>query len=203
MFNLEQYISSGVIESYCLGNLPAAEARILLKLASEYPELQIEIDETLAALEKYKIGQTPPRNLKDRTLNYLDPFLTREKIDLNDLPVITKHSDAYAWQAAIKDLLPEHEYPDFSIRNLKQGQELEINLVWLHQVLVEDQHSGDDFTESFLILEGACECDFEGHIVRFGAGDYFEVPAGVRHVIKNISEPEGFVKGIVQRRKAA
>ncbi len=84
-----------------------------------------------------------------------------------------------------------------------EPEEVLLTLAWLSADLVEDQHAGDAFIESFFILEGACECDFDGRIVRFSAGDYFEIPADTRHVIKNISEGLPYVKGLVQRRKAA
>lgn len=203
MFDLNLYIASGVIESYCLGNLPEVEARELLDLASRYPEIQVEIEETLAALEKYNLSHFASEDLKTRTLNFLETFLSQSPIDLNDLPLITRHSDAFAWKEAVKDLLPENRNDDFAVRHLKANPDVEINLVWLYSELVEDQHSEEDFKESFLIVEGTCECNFEGQIVRFSAGDYFDVPVGVKHIIKNITENSGFVKGIVQRRKAA
>lgn len=203
MFDLQLYIASGVIESYCLGNLPEVEARELLDLASRYPEIQVEIEETLAALENYHLSHSASDDLKTRTLHFLEPFLTNDGIDLIELPLIDKYSNAIAWQNAVKDLQPEFRGGDFALRQLKTNTELEMNLVWLYSELVEDAHPEEDFIESFLILEGACECNFEGQIVRFSAGDYFDVPVGVKHVIKNITEGAGFVKGIVQRRKAA
>ncbi|MBK9107594.1 MAG: hypothetical protein IPM92_04220 [Saprospiraceae bacterium] len=203
MFELHQYISSGVIESYCLGNLPEDEARELLDLASRYPEIQMEIDETLAALKNYRQDLSASKDLKSRTLHFLEPFLAKETIDLKNPPFITRHSDAFAWKEALVELQPEYREDDFAIHSLKATADVEMNLVWLYGELVEDQHPEEDFTESFLIIEGACECDFEGQIVRFSAGDYFDVPIGVKHVIKNITKNSGFVKGIVQRRKAA
>lgn len=203
MFDLQEYIASGVIESYCLGNLPDAEARALTELADLHPELRAEIDETLAVLGTYSVQHTPARDLKNRTLNFLDRFLPKETIDLAHPPIINRHSDAAAWELAVKGLEPEGRDGDFAYRFLKESPELELNLVWLYGELVEDEHPKDEFAESFLILEGACECDFGGQIVRFSAGDYFDVPPGVRHVIKNISTNMSCVKGIVQRRKAA
>lgn len=203
MTKLNEYISSGIIESYCLGNLPQDEAKTLLDLASKNPEIQAEIDQTLEALENYGNSQSLPEDLKSRTLNFLTPFLSREKIDISKPPYITKYSDSLAWNEAVKDQQFELENENYAMRHLKSSPEVEINLVWLFKELVEEEHSEEDFLESFLILEGNCECDFEGKIVRFGPGDYFEVPIGVKHVIKNISEKSNFVKGIVQRRKVA
>lgn len=203
MFDLNTYLASGVVESYCLGNLAESETRTLLELAAQHPDLQAEIDATLAALQQYGARHTPAPGLKHRTLNFLNTFLTKDIIDLAQPPLIHQHSDAAAWQEAVNGLQPDFQEDGLAVCSLKDTPDIELNLVWLYGELVEDQHPSEEFVESFLILEGACECDFEGQIARFSAGDYFDVPAGIRHTIKNISDHQGFVKGIVQRRKAA
>ncbi len=203
MFDLNLYIASGVIESYCLGNLSDAEAQALTQLAAQYPALQAEIDKTLAVLEPYSGQNAPAADLKERTLQFLSTFLKQEAISLAQPPMINQYSDAKAWQEAVKGLQPEHQEDGFAFRFLKESPEVELNLVWLYGEMIEDQHPEEDFAESFLILEGACECDFGGQIVRFSAGDYFDIPPGVNHVIKNISVHSNYVKGLVQRRKAA
>lgn len=203
MFDLNQYIASGVIESYCLGNLSDAEARTLTELAAQHPEIKAEIDHTLAVLEQYSRHSAPAPDLKNRTMQFLNTFIAQESIPLDDPPLINQYSDANAWQVAVKGLQPEHQEDGFAVRFLKESPDLELNLVWLYHEMVEDEHPEKDFAESFLILEGACECDFDGHIVRFSAGDYFDVPPGVKHIIKNVSIHTDYVKGIVQRRKAA
>lgn len=203
MFDLNNYLATGVVESYCLGNLPEREAHTLLELAAQHPELQAEIDATLGTLQKYSTRRAANPDLKNRTLNFLSTFLAKEMIDLDQPPLISKYSDATAWHDAVKELQPDMQEGDMAVRFLKDTPDVELNIVWLYGELVEDEHPSTEFVESFLILEGACECDFEGQIVRFSAGDYFDVPPGVKHVIKNISENKGFVKGIVQRRKAA
>jgi mannose-6-phosphate isomerase-like protein (cupin superfamily) len=203
MFDVEKYIESGVIESYCLGNLSEAEAKTLIELAAEHPAVQAEIDRTLEVLENYGPQRQPSPQLKNRVLNFLDAYLQPEKVELANLPLIHLHSDVFAWAHTMTGLEPEVHLDNFAIRELKKTPELELNLVWLYGKMVEDEHDPDEFVESFLILEGACECDFEGKIVRFGAGDYFDVPPGVKHVIRNISETLPYIKGVVQRRKVA
>lgn len=195
-------LDSGIIESYCLGTLPADKAIEVSALAEKYPEVMAAIDQTLAALEKYPQTLEPAEGLKSNVLGFLNAHWEESAIDLQNPPLIHLHSDAKAWNLALKDVTPDMEEPGMSARVLKETDDLLLSVVWLSDKLVEHKHGADEFRESFFILEGACECDFEGEIVRFSAGDYFDIPANTDHVIRNISEHLGFVKGLVQRRKA-
>lgn len=202
MKDLNRVLSSGTIEAYCLGNLPPEQAAELIAIAAQQPEVRAEIEQTLSALERYAQVPDLPANLKSRVLDFLDP-LKEEKIDLNNPPTIHLHSNASAWNQALADVKPDVEEPAFATRVLKDTEELFLSVVWLFAELIEEKHADNEFHECFFILEGACECDFEGTIVRFGAGDYFDIPPNTRHLIRNISEGLPYVKGLVQRRKAA
>jgi len=203
MNELNTYIASGIIEAYCLGSLPPAQAAEVAAMAAKHPEVQAEIDQTLAALEQYPQSPEPRADLKNSVLDFLDAFLKKEPVNLQSPPLLHRHSDADAWISALKNVEPDIREAGFAARVLKETDDLMLSVVWLSADLVEDQHAEDEFHESFFILEGACECDFEGKIVRFGAGDYFDIPPNTRHVIKNISEGLPYVKGLVQRRRAA
>lgn len=203
MNELNTYIASGIIEAYCLGSLPPAQAAEVAAMAAAHPEVQAEIDRILATLEKYPQSPEPRADLKSRVLDFLDAFLKKETVDLQNPPLLHRHSDADAWNAALKNIEPDIQEPGFAARVLKESDDLILSVVWLSADLVEEPHASDEFQESFFILEGACECDFEGKIVRFSAGDYFDIPPNTRHVIKNISEGLPYVKGLVQRQRAA
>lgn len=203
MDDLNTYLDTGIIEAYCLGNLSPAQAAEVTAMAAAHPAVREEIEMTLAALGQYPKSPAPRPELKQRVLDFLDPFLQPEHIDLANPPLIHRFSDANAWNSALATVTPDIEEQGFAARVLKETDDVVLSVVWLSADLVEAQHSDDEFRESFFILEGACECDFEGKIVRFGAGDYFDIPPNTRHVIKNISEGLPYVKGLVQRRKAA
>lgn len=204
MKDLEKYIASGVIEAYCLGNLSDMEAAEVSAAAAQSPEVQAEIEQTLAVLEKYQSTAAAPRpELKTRVLNFLDNFLASEKIDLQNPPLLNKYSDAAAWNVALTKVEADIHEEGFACKILKMSEKVELSVVWLSSEMVEDEHEADNFLESFLILEGACECNFDGVIVRFSAGDYFDIPPATKHTIRNISSDLPFVKGLVQRRKAA
>jgi len=203
MNDLDIYLNSGLIEAYCLGNLTDAEAADVSAMASKHAAVREAVEQTMAVLEQYPQRKNLRPELKNKVMSFLDGFLADETIDLHNLPLIHLHSDINAWNRALKDIKPDFEEPGLAARVLKETDEVLLSVVWLSEKMVEDKHHDDEFLESFLILEGACECDFEGEIVRFSAGDYFDIPPNTQHVIKNISEGFSFVKGLVQRRKAA
>lgn len=203
MNELETLLSSGQITAYCLGNLDPADAVKIKALADRHPEIREAVELELNLLEKYAQGPKPRYELKQQVLDFLDRHWSEAPIDLSNPPLLHPHSDRNAWNTALQNLVPETEAPGYALKILKDSPDHVLSLVWLSGAMLEDKHDADDFHECFFILEGECECDFEGRIARFSAGDYFEIPPDTTHSIKNISRNSGYVKGLVQRKKAA
>ena len=68
MNHTEEYISSGILEQFVLGELSADEAREVLSMAERYPEVHREIElieDTLLGIAQ-KMAKTPPPQLFDR-----------------------------------------------------------------------------------------------------------------------------------------
>lgn len=75
--DVQAYIASGILESYVLGLTTTEETAEVEQLASEYPEIRIELASLSTALEEFALTyeQEPPAHLRDRvlgTLNELD-----------------------------------------------------------------------------------------------------------------------------------
>ena len=68
--DLQQFVSSGLIELYALGIATADQAAEVERMAAEYPEVQRELDKVRTALERYGTLYTvqPPAGLRDRIL---------------------------------------------------------------------------------------------------------------------------------------
>lgn len=203
MNTLDTYLSSGLIEAYCLGTLSDLESAAVSAMAAQHPEVKNAIEETLIALENYPLTIEPKTGLKAQVLDFLEGYLNPEQIDLQNPPLIHLYSDPQAWNQALENVAPDLHEPGMAARVLKESEDLLLSVVWLSDKLVEEKHATTEFQESFFILEGECECDFEGQIVRFKAGDYFDIPPNTDHIIRNISQELTYVKGLVQRRKAA
>lgn len=66
--DIQQYISSGIIETYALGMATAEEARELELLAATHPEIQYALQEYQLTLDRYAAEHAvlPPTDLKDK-----------------------------------------------------------------------------------------------------------------------------------------
>jgi anti-sigma-K factor RskA len=66
--NIKEYISSGVLEAYVLGQCSASEKQEVELYALEYPEVQAELNSIRGALGEYALleEKTPPAHLKEK-----------------------------------------------------------------------------------------------------------------------------------------
>ena len=71
--NIQEYIESGILESYVLGNTTAEESVEVERLAEQYPAIEQEIALIRGSLEKYALqfAQNPPSALKNRVMDAL------------------------------------------------------------------------------------------------------------------------------------
>jgi mannose-6-phosphate isomerase-like protein (cupin superfamily) len=198
---MKAYKESGVIEAYCLGLLPEKEAAALTLAAEKDLQLQQQIAETEEALRSYSCVDESAA-LKGSILSSLSSMPLFTKIDIANPPLIHRNSDITDWNEAIAHIEPETDHGDIKTSFLVFTDELQLCVAWLSDRLEEDEHHEDDFEESFLILEGSCECNVGGKIFRLKAGDYLDIPFNTPHTITSTS-PQGYVKAIIQRRKTA
>lgn len=201
--DIQSYISTGIIEEYCLGLLPDDTAAEVEHLARQHPEIDEEINRTLNTLSRYS-AKSPPAATRRAMIHIFEQLAGEQTIDLSKPPAINRHSSHLAWKKAIDGLEPQMTEDGVDYHFFDTDENNQLCIVWLNDILVEEAHETGEFEESFLILEGTCECDLGGKIVRLGAGDYLDIPPNVRHSIRNTSlAPQLYVKAIVQRRKIA
>ena len=70
MENLQEYLESGILEQYALGELSAAEQAAVEAQAAQHPAVRAELAGIQAALEGYAAAHalTPPAGLRERVL---------------------------------------------------------------------------------------------------------------------------------------
>lgn len=69
--NIQDYISSGIIESYVLGHLSEKERKELEEMAMQHPEVISEIEQVEKTLLNFA-SKNPPADLKQKIQNKLD-----------------------------------------------------------------------------------------------------------------------------------
>ncbi len=201
MTDLQAYMESGVIESYWLGQLDGAQIRDVERMAERFPEIRAEIARTADALRHRSTAIHTLRARKECILHTLQQLHLEQDITLDNLPLLTPYSDYRRWLAVVGHLQPTDRLDGVEYCILRDHPTLVQMLVWVADSAAEEGHDPDSFQESFLVLEGECECDLGGTIIHLSAGDYLNIPANTLHLIRNL-HPGHPLMGIVQRYRA-
>jgi mannose-6-phosphate isomerase-like protein (cupin superfamily) len=196
------YLESGKLEALCLGLLTEDEAKEILLTAVSHPAIGRRIREIETSLQEACYMQ-PKENTKADIMQLVNNISNEAVIDLQDLPLISRHSDATQWSKAVKNLEPLHNEGAIQLHPVKATASIEMYVAWVNDFLEEEGHDVSDFEESFLILEGSCECNLGGKMFYLQAGDFLTIPPKTKHSIKATAEGNGHVKAILQRRKIA
>lgn len=101
--NIQEYISSGIIESYVLGLAPAEERIEFEQLCSQYPELVEARKQFEEAIEKQAMenAPAPPAFLKERIWSEIQQSPTK----LITMEPTTRRSSSLGWVAAASIIL--------------------------------------------------------------------------------------------------
>jgi quercetin dioxygenase-like cupin family protein len=181
--NIEAYIQSGVLDDYCLGLLPEAEARLLEEYCRLYPALQAELHQRQQALETYSLTHAiqPPAHLKASTMDLFDNLAKEAVMGEGNYPRINKYADTEAWMQAITHLLPPADFSGLFVTAFYEDEQVVQMLMYSTEGLPEEEHN--NIYESFIILRGACEVCMEGKVFPLKQGDFFEVPMNIPHSV--------------------
>lgn len=193
------------LERYCLGLLPINEVREVERMAYEQPSVQDELDQIAQALADYALTNAvaPSPNLRDRVLAALSElgngYGEGPAFTIKSLPRINDFSNAEQWQRTVAAIQPPDGYRNLYAHVLRQDAEVEQCLLWVREFIRPEEHHNEQ--ESFLILEGRCECSIGGEFVQLGPGDYLSVPLDLEHTVRVVSPTP--IKAILQRVKLA
>lgn len=166
-------------------------------------ELTIEDIETTLIAYVEATSPAPKPELKETILNKIRTLQSFEKsqglLDLNNPPLLTAHSNWAEWEAATRHIQPPDDFENLFMELLYEGEGRLQFLVIVKDLVPEEVHH--EFHESFLLLEGCCEChitDEKGNkrIERMSAGDYLKFEIGEHHEIRITSGEYG--RGILQ-----
>lgn len=100
--DIQNYISSGILETYILGLLTPAEAREVERNMREYPEIKAALTSIEDSLEQYAQlnGINPPPHLKPRILKHINSNSVS-----NSTAAMSKGSNAMLWTGLMGLLL--------------------------------------------------------------------------------------------------
>ncbi|MEA5138809.1 anti-sigma factor [Arcicella rigui] len=103
--NIQEYIESGILESYVLGATTQAESIEVERLAEEYPAIQLELMALQGTLENYALqyAQEPPATLKNSVMEAISKENGSTDTQENIIKPLYKQksfTNKYSWRFA-------------------------------------------------------------------------------------------------------
>ncbi len=197
--DVQAYILSGIIEDYCLGLLSAEDILQVEQNAALYPAVRLEIQAFRRVLEQYALPHAVPvpDALKDKVIGLINN-LAKERSGSTELPLINKYSHRESWLRMVTPMLPEAPPNGFFTMVLRNDERVFQTIIWSSHDIPDEVHT--DTHESFIVLEGECECCLGDEIIRLGPGGFLEIPLHTHHSVKTFGKP---VLAVVQRLQSA
>lgn len=184
MKNCKEFITSGILELYVLGQTTPEEHIEVETMSALYPEVKQEILEISKALEQYALENplTPDPVIKPflmATIDYSDRMQNGEVF--SSPPVLSPDSRIADYEAWIsrEDMVPPAEYDDIYAKILSYTPEVITAIVWLKVIAPQEVH--DHEYEKFLVLEGTCDITIGKDVYSLKRGDYLSIPLYQHH----------------------
>lgn len=152
-----------------------------------------EVEQSEEALLRFAESHAapPPAPLRGKILDKLRTLNAqknqRQQLRPGSLPLLDASSNWLDWKEVAEGIAPPEDYENIHLHTLESTERRELFVAWVKEFVPEEVHH--DLLESFLILEGSCECFItaaDGHTrtVRLGPGDYIAMETGETHDIR-------------------
>ena len=207
MIDLKKYLESGVIEAYCLGMASQAEATELEKLCKENEEIRKHLEATQQLLEQYLAAfkKEVPADAKEKILQSVEDALLKEvqwsekRFRMDRFIGISERSDVRKWQQMVEQIEVNTAYDNIYLHPLFADEHRQLLLAWVKKEIPPEKHH--DLEESFLVLEGTCNCIVGEETFELQAGSFMQMPLNVYHRVEVTSGKP--VKAILSQVKIA
>ena len=184
MTNVEEYINSGILEMYVLGNTNLEETNDVNEMAHLHEEIRIEIEEITNTLILYSADTTKKlssglRPFVIAVVDYTERLKSGEPV--TEPPTLSQNSkvdDFKEWTDRIDMFLPE-DSGDMYAKIIGFTPQATTAISWVKTISATEVH--DNEYERFLILEGSCEVIIGDEKHQLVAGDYLEIPLHIGH----------------------
>jgi mannose-6-phosphate isomerase-like protein (cupin superfamily) len=186
MKDLEEFITSGILELYVLGDTSEEEDISVSVMSGRYPEeIAQEILEISTALQHRAIADAiePDPIIRPfllAKLDYMDRMMGGEPFSV--VPPLSEFSkiEEYAEWIDRADMVAPGDFGEIFAKILSHTDAMTAALVWLREMAPQEVH--DDQYERFLILEGTCDITIEDHGTHsLKRGDYLQIPLHKNH----------------------
>lgn len=180
--NASEFISSGLIETFCLGFTSEEENELVASMAAEYPEVAVEISSVRALLQKAIIQEElkPKPSVKQHVMQRV--YEQQATIQPEFIPLLNKAVDVVRLDEVIKaNPIPPALADDesFQVFELPSTREVTNLAAWVRHCQEEEVH--ENFNEYIAVVQGACTMYFDGEPSHYERGEIITIPPNVTH----------------------
>lgn len=197
--DIQEYIDSGILEFYCLGNLTEEEQSEVERMMM-HPAVKLEVEKIHATIAAYADEQAvePPAHLADAMSAVFENLEKEEQMQADSLPLINKHTNYKNWLELVQHHIPEQFNGEPIIVPLTQTASV-IQMLMISATAVPDEVHENEM-ESFLVLQGKCICTIGDTDHHMQAGDFIEIPLYAHHDVRpEADSPSEYVVAVMQR----
>lgn len=188
--DIKNYISSGILEAYCLGQLSNEDMIAVDQMAIQYEEINQEINRIFESLELYV---SPVQN-EPLSKNKVKVFNDIYKLDAGKGKLFPPLIETQTPFIEIKNWLDEQKIitPTLNVNQtahpLPSDQFIENFLAWVK--LGHDEEIHFNYNEHLVIIEGSCNMYIGSEVKSFKAGDIISIEPNIAHkAIVTSAEP--------------
>ena len=177
-----EFISTGILESYCLGFTSTQENEVVEKMAREHPLVQAEIDKIRDSLTDLLLQKAlqPSRKVKTNVMHTIYARQAEEHKEF--VPLMHSPVDfSRYYQAAAANLLttPTEDFENLYVKELPSTPEVINFAVWAKKGHEEEIHT--DRNEYLAVLSGSCDMFMDGHKRSYSPGEVITIDVGIPH----------------------
>ena len=186
MFNVGEYIDTGILELYALGIATADECMLVETLALKHIEIREEIKVIQQSMEVYADAHKLQPNAVIKpflmaTIDYTERLKNGEPPAAP--PMLSKAASITDYNQWLnRPDMVSTDKDDVFAKIIGYTPEAITAIVWLKDYAPHEVH--DNEYERFLIVEGTCDIIVEDEINQLVAGDYFAIPLHKKHMVR-------------------
>jgi quercetin dioxygenase-like cupin family protein len=186
MFNVREYIDTGILELYVLGIASANECIEVEQLALQYIEIREEIETIRESVylyaDAYKLEPNPViKPFLMATIDYTERLKNGEPAAAPPLLSANATVNDYSQWLNRPDMVAADNTAVFA-KIIGYTPQAITAIVWLKDYAPHEVH--DNEYERFLIVEGTCDIIVEDQVNQLVPGDYFAIPLHKKHLVK-------------------
>ena len=189
--DITEFIESGILEMYVLGQTTPEETREVESRAAVHKEVQNEIAEISITLERYARAHAvkPDPMIKPflmARIDYMDRLKNGEKVSFPPEIFSGSHIEDYSEWLSRTDLWPRQPLADVHASIIGYTPEVTTAIVWLKDGAPPETHTTE--LEKFLIVEGTCDIIIGSDAHSMQPGDVIIIPLHITHSVRVTSD---------------